>query len=246
MQLLAQNPRVHSTPTSALHEIGYIARQVFQTEEAKATDMQNVLEPMYLDYVKAGCENAFNSLTDRPVVVDKCRSWVGHLDQLFKIWPDAKVIVPVRDVRAILSSFEKKRRQHPEVFNGIEKANPANWTTIEKRVNGWLSSPPIGIAIERLHEALRFKDRLHFVHAEDLTTDPQGTMLKVWDYLGEESVIHDAKNVQQYTQEHDVGFPYGDHVIRPEVKPLVPDWHDTLGRNLSEQINQKFNWIQEL
>ena len=245
--LLAQNPRVHATPTSALHEIGYIARQVFQTEEAKAVDMKNVLEPMYLDYVKAGCENAFNSITERPVVVDKCRSWVGHLDQLFKVWPDAKVLVPVRDIRGILSSMEKKRIQHPEVFNGAEQQSPQNWTTIDKRASGWLQSPPIGIAIERLHEAKeRFGDRLMFVHAEDLTENPQDVMNKVWEYLGEKPFTHNTSNVEQYTQEHDVGFPYGDHVIRQEVKPLKKDWHETLGRPLSEQLNQKFNWINNL
>ena len=91
--LLAQNPKVHATPTSALHEIGYIARQVFQTEEAKAVDMETILEPMYLDYVKAGCENAFNNITDRPIVIDKCRSWIGHLDQLFKVWPDFEKLI---------------------------------------------------------------------------------------------------------------------------------------------------------
>ena len=245
--LLAQNSRVHATPTSALHEIGYIARQVFQTEEAKAVDMEKVLEPMYLDYVKAGCENAFNSITDRPVVVDKCRSWIGHLDQLFKVWPDAKVLVPVRDIRGILSSMEKKRQQHPEVFNGVEQQNPQSWTTIDKRAQGWLQSPPIGIAIERLHEASqRFGDKLMFIHAEELTEDPQSVMNSVWEFLGEEPFIHNTSNVEQYTKEHDVGFPYGDHVIRQEVKPLKKDWHEILGRQLSEQLNQKFNWINEL
>jgi hypothetical protein len=133
--------------------------------------------------------------------------------------------------------MEKKRRQHPEVFNGIEQQNPQNWTTIDKRVNGWLQSPPIGIAIERLHEAKeRFGDRLMFVHAEDLTENPQDVMNKVWEYLGEEPFIHNTSNVEQYTQEYDV----------EEVKPLKKDWHETLGRQLSEQLNQKFNWINEL
>lgn len=245
--LLAQNSRVHATPTSALHEIGYIARQVFETEEAKSTDMKNILEPMYLDYVKYGCENAFNNITTRPIVVDKCRSWIGHLDQLFKIWPNAKVLVPVRDIRGILSSMEKKRRLHPQVFNGIEKQNPQNWTTIEKRVQGWLQHPPIGIAIERLHEACeRFKDNLFFVHAEDLTDEPQATMNKIWEYLEEDPFIHNITNVEQYTHENDIGFPYGDHIIRKDVKPLKKDWHETLGRQLSEQLNQKFNWINNL
>lgn len=204
-------------------------------------------EKLYLSYVKAGCEGAFDQLTDRPVVVDKNRSWVGHLDQLFKIWPDAKVLVPVRDMRGILSSMEKKFRKHPSPVNGIEAQNPQAWTTLEKRVQGWLATPPVGIAIERVHEAAaRFKDRLLFVHAEDLTSDPQGTMNRVWEYLGEESFIHDTNNVEQYTHEHEIGWPYGDHSIRPQIKPLQPDWHDVLGRQLSEQINQKFNWIRNL
>jgi sulfotransferase len=227
--------------------MGYIARQVFQTEEAKAVDMKHVLEPMYLDFVRAGCDNAYNSLTDRPVVIDKSRSWIGHLDQLYKVWKDAKVLVPVRDIRGILSSMEKKRRQHPQVFSAAEQQSPANWTTIEKRVNGWLQTPPIGIAIERVYEAKeRFGDKLMFVHADDLTSNPQEVMNAVWEYLGEEPFIHNTSNVEQYTKEHDIGFPYGDHVIRKEVKPLKNDWHEILGRQLSEQLNQKFNWINEL
>lgn len=244
--LLAQNPEVYATPTSPLHEIGYIARKVFQTEEAKAVGGE-YMEKMYYSYVKAGCEGAFDQITDRPVVADKCRSYIGHLDQLFKVWPDAKVLVPVRDVRGILSSMEKKRRQHPTPFNGFEEQNPANFTTIEKRVQGWLSSPPVGIAIERLHEAAnRFGNKLCFVHAEDLTSYPAETMEKIWTYLGMEFKGHDFNNVEQFTNENEVGFPYGDHSIRKEVKPLEKDWFDVLGRELSQALANKFDWINKL
>jgi hypothetical protein len=71
-------------------------------------------------------------------------------------------------------------------------------------------------------------------------------MAKVWAYLGMEPFTHDTANVAQYTKEHELGWPYGDHTVRGEVKPLVPDWHDTLGRQLSEGLNQKFNWINNL
>ncbi len=243
--LLAQNPKVHATGTSLLHEFGYLARPIFETEEAKTMDRQE-LEVMYYDYVRAGCESAFNNVTDRPIVADKCRSWIGHLDQLFAVWPDAKVLVPIRDVRGILTSMEKKWRQHPTPFNGAEKANPANWTTVEKRVNGWLSSPPVGIAVERLHDAIRFKDKLHFVHAEALAENPQETMAGVWEYLGETPFIHNVSSVEQYTHELDAGWPYGDHTIRSKVEPLKPEWNDYLGRELSEQLRQKFEWINKL
>lgn len=244
--LLAQNPKIHATATSPLHEIGYIARKVFQTEEAKSMDQRD-LEKMYFSYVKHGCENAFNDITDRPIVIDKCRSWIGHLDQTFKVWPNAKILVPVRDIRGILSSMEKKYREHPSPFNGIEEANPQTWTTTEKRAQGWLSSPPVGIAIERLHEAKnRFGDKLFYVHAEKLTENPQQVMNEIYEYLEDETFIHNINNVEQYTTENDIGFPYGDHIIRKEIKPLKENWNDVLGYNLCEALNQKFKWINKL
>jgi sulfotransferase len=243
--LLAQNPSVHATGSSLLHEFGYFARSVFGTEESKTMD-RSQLERMYFDYVRAGCENAYNSTTDRPIVADKSRAWLGHLDQLFAIWPDAKVLVPVRDVRGILTSMEKKWRQHPTPFNGVEQQNPGNWTTVEKRVSGWLSSPPVGIAIERLYDALRHKDKLHFVHAETLSRNPESTMAQVWDYLELDPPKHDFDNVVQYTQELEAGWPYGDHTIRPTVSPLEPEWDKYLGTNLSKQLKQKFEWVSNL
>jgi sulfotransferase len=166
---------------------------------------------------------------------------------LFAIWPEAKVLVPVRDMRGILSSFEKKWRSHPFPFTGVEKQSPQNWTTVEKRAQGWLNMPPLGIAVERLSDAVkRFKDKLHFVHFESLTANPAETMGEVWSYLGLETPNHDFENVEQYTKEHELGWPYGDHTIRSKVEPLPPDYHDMLGRQLSEQIKQNFDWIQKL
>jgi hypothetical protein len=56
-----------------------------------------------------------------------------------------------------------------------------------------------------------------------------------------------AQNPKAHTtEEHELGWPYGDHKIRSEVKPLKPDWHDVLGREFSEQIKQSFSWINDL
>jgi len=244
--LLAQNPRVHSTGSSPLHEIGYVSRNVFKTDEAKGM-MPLDAEQLYLNYVKGGIQNAFDSLTGRPVVIDKNRSWIGHLDQLFKIFPDAKVLVPVRDMRGILSSMEKKFRKHPSYFSGTEEKTPGSWTTLEKRIQGWLNSTPVGIAIERVYEAQsRFKNKLYFVHAEKLTSNPEHEMEKIWEYLGEESFQHDFNHIEQYTFEHEMGWPYGDHTIKNELKPIEKDWNEVLGRQISDTISQKFSWITNL
>lgn len=245
--LLAQNPQVHATATSGVHEIMYLSKAFFKTDEFRTIPNPSEGESLFCDFMRSGITNAFESVTDRPVVVDKCRSWIGSASLLFKLFPDAKLLIPVRDIRGVLSSMEKKFQQHPEYQMEMRQQDTTNIQTIEGRVNFWLQNPPVGIAIQRIHEIARLhKDKVHFVHAEDLTTDPQETMNKVWDYLGLEPVIHNTSNVEQYTQEHDLGWPFGDHNIRQEIKPLIPDWHDTLGRELSETVKQKFNWINSL
>ena len=245
--LLAQNPRVHATATSGVHEIMYLSKAFFKTEEFRSLPKPKDGEQLFADYMRAGISNAFDSLTDRPVVVDKCRSWIGSSSLLFQLFPAAKMLVPVRDIRGILSSMEKKFQAHPAFQLEMSQEDTARVQTVEGRCQFWLDTAPVGLAIQRLHELARlYKDRVHFVHAEELTSDPQRTMAKVWEYLGEEPFVHNTSNIEQYTKEHELGWPFGDHDVHPSIHPLTPDWHDTLGRQLSEALNQKFNWINAL
>jgi len=247
MNLLAQHPQVHATATSGLHEIMYLAKAYFKTEEFKALVDPSDGEKLWGDFMRAGLIAANDNLTDRPIVADKCRSWIGSANLFFKLFPDGKMLVPVRDIRGVISSMEKKFQQHPETQLEASQADTAQIQTVEGRVNFWLQRPPVGIAIQRIHELVRLhKDKVHFVHAEDLAENPAITMSRVWEYLELDAPEHDFNNVQQYTREHEQGWPYGDHSIRPKVEPLIPDWHDTLGRQLSEIINQKFDWINTL
>jgi len=245
--LLAQNPLVHATATSGVHEIMYHSKAFFKTEEFRSILQPKDGEQLFSDFMRAGIAASFDNLTDRPIVIDKCRSWIGSANLLFKLFPDAKLLVPVRDIRGVLSSMEKKFQKHPEFQLEMSQQDTGRIQTVEGRCQFWLDTAPVGIAVQRLHELARLhKDRVHFVHAEDLTSDPQNTMAKVWTYLGMEPFIHNTTNVEQYTKEHELGWPYGDHEVRSEVKPLVPDWHDTLGRQLSEGLAQKFDWIKNL
>lgn len=243
MQLLAQNPRVHSTPTSAVYDLAEHARKGIECVTAKATSPV-VMQGIASDFVRGGIIHAYDSATERPVIAEKSRAWCMSPDLLFHLFPNAKLIIPVRDIRGIVSSLEKKHRESPVRFAPGEDAN---WITLNGRVQGWLNSGPVPAALQGIHEtATRFRNRVLFVHAEELTTKPAETMAKVWAYLGEDFTAHDFTNVAQYTQEIDVGWPYGDHTIRGAVTPLHPDWNDVLGRDVSETLRQKFDWINSL
>jgi sulfotransferase len=245
--LLAQNPQVHATATSGVHEIMYLSKAFFKTEEFRSIPDPKQGEQLFLDFMRHGITHAFDNITDRPIVVDKCRSWIGSANLLFQMFPEAKLLVPVRDIRGVLSSMEKKYQQHPGFQMEGSQQDTARIQTIEGRCQFWLETAPVGLAVQRLHElAKNHKDKVHFVHAEDLTSNPQETMNRVWEYLGIDPIIHNIENVEQYTQEHELGWPFGDHEIKPQVRPLKPDWHETLGRQLSETLNQKFQWVNQL
>jgi sulfotransferase len=225
----------------------YLSKAFFKTEEFRSIPQPKDGESIFADFMRGCNVNAFYSMNDRPVVVDKSRSWIGSANLLFQLFPNAKLLVPVRDIRGVLSSMEKKFQLHPSFQMEGSQADTSRIQTIEGRCQFWLDSAPIGIAIQRLHELARLhKDKVHFVHAEDLTSNTQSTMDKVWEYLGEEPFVHNIGNVEQYTQEHELGWPFGDHDVKPIVSPLTPDWDKRLGRTLSEALNQKFNWINEL
>ena len=110
-----------------------------------------------------------------------------------------------------------------------------------------MNIPPLGIAVERLSDAVkRYQRQLHFVHFEELTKNPKGTMNSIWKYLEEKPFDHDFDNVEQYTVEHELGWPYGDHEIRNKVEPLKKDYSEILGKEFSEKINESFKWINSL
>lgn len=245
--LLAQNPRVHATATSGVHEMMYLSKAFFKTEEFRSIPQPKDGETLFLDFMRGGITHAFDSATARPVVVDKCRSWIGSATLLFQLFPNAKLLVPVRDIRGVLSSMEKKFQQHPGFQMEVTQADTGRVQTVEGRCQFWLDTAPVGIAIQRVHEIARLhRDKVLFVHAEELTSKPRETMDKVWAYLGEEPFSHDLSDIKQYTVEHELGWPFGDHNVKSAIEPLKPDWNDTLGRQLSEALNQKFNWINNL
>src|SRR5262249_30673842 len=110
--ILAQNPRFHASATSGILDVMFGVRNhwdqlaQFQAmtdrpacEAAKLRVMHAILDAYYAD-------------DTRPVVFDKSRSWLAHLELAEAVLGErARVLVPVRDIREVLSSFERLWRQ---------------------------------------------------------------------------------------------------------------------------------------
>ena len=152
----------------------------------------------------------------------------------------------VRDLRSIYTSMEKKFRNNPEIDNGIVNWSEMKGTTTRKRIDLWSQTPPIGIALDRLEQIINegIDKKILFVRFEDLTSNPQKELNRIYDFFKIKSYQHDFKNVKQITQEDDTIFGvFGDHTIRNEVKPVKESYNEILGKELSQNIVDSYPWF---
>lgn len=248
--IVAQNPAFHVTPTSGLLELvfgarlNYTSQPEFQAQDAAA------MKKAFLAFGRAGMEAYCRALTDKPYVLDKSRGWGVHFDLLQALFgEEPKIVCLVRDLRAILSSMEKKFRQNPEKHRPIENHQNLSGTTTFKRALLHLQSPPVGLALDRLIEIHQrgWHKKILFLRFEDLTAQPETALQKFYAHLGLPEFAHDFQRVEQVTQEDDAvfGIP-GLHEIRPKVEPLAPDFLEVLGVDAIRHVQGQYAWYFNL
>ncbi len=210
--------------------------QAHPDEPAKMRVLRGVLESYY-------------ETTEKEIVFDKSRGWVSQLELAEHILGrKAKVLVPVRDMRDVLASFEKlwrstsKTRQMPQ-----ERENYFKFQTVQGRCEVWLDgAQPVGLAYNRIRDAVQrgFQDRLLFIDFDDLTRDPQRAMSEVYQFLGEEPFEHNFNHVEQITWEDDTIHGIENlHRIRSKVEPMEKQWPAVLGK-FAEKYGQLNFWKQ--
>ena len=246
--IMGQNPEFYVTPTSGVLELLYSARNQYSTSaEFKAQDSA-LMRSGWLNFCKGGIQGFFQGVTDKKYVLDKSRGWGIHYNFLASFIEEPKVICMVRDVRAIYSSMEKNFRKNPELSKGMINWTKGENTTIAKRVDTWSQTVPVGLGLSRLKEMidLGIAKNILFVRYEDLTMNPELELFRIYKFLGLPIYQHDFQNVEQITHEDDSVYgPYGDHVIKKEIKYIEPDYNEILGEELSRKIYNNYGWFNE-
>lgn len=244
--ILAQNPRFHTTGTSGIMDVMFGVRNQWD----KLVEFKASPNPAGKLRVLRGILESYYADVDRPVIFDKCRGWLSLIGMAEEVLGHkAKIIVPVRDIRDVLASFEKLWRESSKTGQvAQESSNYFNFQTVQGRTATWMQGDqPVGLAYNRLTDAIQrgYADRLLLVDFDDLTNDPSGTMNKIYEFLGEEKFTHNFENIKQVTWENDAvhGFE-GLHNIRKTVKPMPPQWPDVLG-NFIEKYGEMNFWKKD-
>ena len=253
LNILGQNPRLHVTGTSGLIEL-------VQTIKAKAWNIaaikamgDNKVDQKIIQITRGLIKGFYLEVPDNKIIIDKCRGWENQLELLRAVLEtEPKIICPVRDIREILSSFEKLYRKtiSTRAFPD-DKATPFKMKTIRGRCTAHLQNDGgvIATPANAIKDAVQrgWRKNLLFVDFERLTNDPGPVMGEIYGFLGETFYTHNFNEVKQITHENDLIHIYkGLHDIRPKVEPVKPDWMQILPKAITDQVLEDAKFWQKL
>lgn len=242
--ILHQNPAIYASPTSPLLEYQFAARGNIGLPEVKSQDPE-LMEISFLSMCRGMAESYYKHITDRPYVIDKNRGWSHYWEWVNQWNPNPKMICMVRDLRSILASFEKIYRKTRHLPVGPDNPAQLQNMTVADRVNYWISTQPIGLALSRTADCFQrdIAKNILFVRYEDLCDHPESTMGSIYRYLDLPEYKHDFNNLKKEVDEDDSHFgPYGSHKVKPFLSKSKKDWNEVLHPSICESIVRFAPW----
>lgn len=248
--ILEQNPSIKATQTDPVLEYLYGARANYSSvPETKAMD-KILAADTWKGFCWGGLSGYVKAYTDKPHICIKTRGATIHYSWFKSFMPyKPKMICMVRNLKSIISSMEKLFRKNSEHHQQIQNHTKMQGTSTFKRTQEWLSSPPVGLALERIYQSFleKINNEVLYIRAEDLTQNPQEEMLKIYKYLELDFFIHDFNNIQQTIKEDDsvYGLTIDIHAIKKEIEPVKDDYEEILGKSTCDWIDNNFTGYQK-
>lgn len=185
MALMSQNPRVASAPDSGLSRLVMGVQHNWQEGDlrAKKRVLRSLLE-------------AYHDPT-HPLVLDRGEEWPVLIPVLEAVLErPVKMLVPVRPLTEILTSYEALYRADP-LGGGTDFLRAHG--TIAARAAYLTGEGPVGKAFNALKDAVTagYLDRMLFVDYNKLTAAPKRELKRIYEFLEEPYYEHDLSAVPQ-------------------------------------------------
>jgi sulfotransferase len=250
--LLDQNPEFYATGTSPLPSI--IENIISNIGPQTDFDIINhkLLEKQVYGLMKGCIDGWHNAETDKSIVFSKGRFWILFYDELKKLYPNAKFIFCVRDLRSIVLSFEKLMPQFPFLRFPIKEEGDLSVSRLntKNRLKYWLYHEYSALGIMHKHlpkfydNYLENKNDFCIFRYEDFAKDPKNVMINVYKFLNYPYFNHDFENINFTPKEHDAAYwSYVDHNVKSKVEYKEPDFSIFGGMN-EEIISENNEFYQ--
>jgi len=234
--IMNQNPEIACTPNSITLEIMkdlFLLKQtdVFQNyPDHKSLD--NVLDVVYDTYYKDW---------PQPIIIDRGPVMTeGNLYLMQKHFKRPfKCIVLLRDTMDVLASYMKWYTENPDAF-----VNKLANTDEEKLSIVMNKEGAVAKDLEAIKNSYNYKDMCHYVKYDDLVSQPEQEIRKVYQFMNLPYFNHRFQDLQQVEVN---GMKYDDtvlgknmHNIRATVKKVPNPYID----KIPERIRQKYEHIR--
>lgn len=246
--LLHQNPKIYGSVTSPLLEYMFAMRANYELPEVKSQDGE-LMQKAFLGACKGVSEYYYKAITDREIIVDKNRGWSHYYEWVEQWCESPKMMCIVRDIRSIIASMERAYRKSRYRPSGVDDPSKLHNMTVEQRVDYWLNTQPIGLALQRTYDCIQrgVADNMLFIRYEDLTTNPQAELDRVYSFIEEEPFQHDPNNVVKEVYEDDSHYGiFGNHSVKSTIKQYTSrDWSDVLNDDISSYVFDSCGWYND-
>jgi hypothetical protein len=159
---------------------------------------------------------------------------------LHKLYPEAKALVMVRDLRSVFSSIEKQHQKFPLLDDAQDLKSKTLYTRADLMFGpeGVIGGPIIGIEdiIRRKHK------NVMFIRYEDFAKNPSDLMDSIYKFLGEPHHAHNFENVENTATDPDGFYLHKyPHEGSGKVEPSDPEeWRSYVSEDLAKTIMERF------
>ena len=174
------------------------------------------------------------------LVFDKSRGWSNNILMLNKLFPRAKALVMVRDLRNVFASIEKQHRKFPLLDDAQDLRSKTLYTRADLMFGpeGVVGGPIIGIEdiIRRKHK------NILFIRFEDFVKNPSGYMNSIYKFLGKDLFEHDFDNIKNTATDPDGFYLHKyPHEGSGKVESSDPEeWKSFVSDDLAKTIMERF------
>jgi hypothetical protein len=225
MHLLNQNPLFEIGNVS---ELSYLLSHIRQFSEdvTQYSHLQKYkLHQCIIDFCRSGSVSWVKNLCDDDkLFLDKHRYWLYQYNFIFKLFPNIKFIVPIRDLCGIVNSLEKINHTNLSINTQKLYTNLNDnfyCQRILSHLDAWYLKDGLFSIKEILEVPNNYLKNILFIRYEDVLKNPKNSIKLIYDFLEISKFNHDFENINQDDSDiKNYYLPYGDHQIKSKIEPL--------------------------
>ena len=235
--IINQNPEIACTPNSITLEI---MKDLFLLKETDVfqnypdhKSLDNVLDVVYDNYYKDW---------PQPIIIDRGPVMTqGNFQLMQKHYKRPfKCIVLLRDLMDVLASYMQWYTENPDAF-----VNKYNLKNDEEKLSMIMNNQgAVAKDLEAIKNSYNYKDICHYVKYDDLVSQPEQEIRKVYEFMNLPYFKHSFQDLKQVEVN---GMKYDDtilgknmHNIRSTVEKVPNPYID----KIPERIRQKYGHIR--